>query len=70
MWSICCSCRLGADIVKVLDAAIGKVMSDSEFLKEAQAAGIFTRYIGGSEFAAFYEENHQLYKKLIETALK
>lgn len=61
---------LSADIVKVLDAAIGKVMSNPEFLKEAQAAGVFTDYMGAAEFAKFYEENHQLYKKLIETALK
>lgn len=60
---------LSADIVKTIDSALAKVMSDPEFQKEALAAGIFAEYMGNAEFATFYEANHELYKKLIETAL-
>jgi tripartite-type tricarboxylate transporter receptor subunit TctC len=60
---------LSADVVKTIDSALAKVMSNPEFQKEALAAGIFAEYQGNAEFSKFYEANHELYKKLIETAL-
>ena len=60
---------LSAEVVQTIDAAMAKVMSNPQFLKEASAAGIFTEYMSANEFATFFEENHIHYKKLIENAL-
>ena len=59
---------LSDDVVQTIDAAMGKVMSNPDFQKEALAAGIFADYMDAEAFSAFYEENHALYKKLIEDA--
>lgn len=61
---------LSADVVQTIDKAIGKVMSNPEFQKEALAAGIFSEYMENAKFATYYVENHQLYKKLIEEGMK
>ena len=59
---------ISAEVVKTIDAALSKVMANPEFLKEAQAAGIFTRYMGNADFTKFYAENHTLFQKLIKDA--
>nr|WP_319473299.1 tripartite tricarboxylate transporter substrate binding protein [uncultured Sphaerochaeta sp.] len=59
---------LSDEVVQTIDAAMGKVMSNPDFQKEALAAGIFADYMDAEAFSAFYEENHALYKKLIEDA--
>lgn len=59
---------LSADVVKAIDGTLAKVMSNPDFVKEAKAAGIFVNYMGSADFAKFYEENHALYKKLIQNA--
>lgn len=59
---------LSDEVVQTIDAAMGKVMSNPDFQKEALAAGIFADYMDAEAFTAFYEENHALYKKLIEDA--
>jgi tripartite-type tricarboxylate transporter receptor subunit TctC len=60
---------LSAEVVSTIDGAMAKVMANPEFLAEAKAAGVFTEYMDTKDFSVFYEENHQLYKKLIENAL-
>ena len=57
---------LPAEVVRTIDAALAKVMANPDFLKEAQAAGIFTRYMGNADFTKFYAENHALFQKLIK----
>ncbi len=52
--------------VKILSAAFEKAFNNPEYQKEAAAAGIFTNFMGSTDFSAFYLANHQHYRKLIE----
>ncbi|RGY97255.1 tripartite tricarboxylate transporter substrate binding protein [Clostridium sp. AM58-1XD] len=56
------------EVTKVLADAIGKVCENEEFLKKAEEAGITIEYKGLDEFKAYYEENHENVKAMIESA--
>ena len=45
---------LSDEVVQTIDAAMGKVMSNPDFQKEALAAGIFADYMDAEAFSAFY----------------
>lgn len=56
------------DVVTKLSAAFEAAVNDPEYQTAALKSGVFLDFADAEEFAVFYQENHEEYKKLIEEA--
>lgn len=56
------------EITSILAEAVGKVCQNEEFLKKAEEAGISIDFKGADEFKAYYEENHENVRSMIQSA--
>lgn len=60
---------MDAEAVKVIDAAMAKVLSNKDYIAEAKATGSFPEYMEYAKFKDYFHENHNLYKTLIEQGM-
>ena len=56
------------EVTAALSAAFEAAYNDADYQADALAAGIFSDFKSGAEFAEFFAANHEEYKTLISTA--